>query len=103
MTADNFLHINHGLSVMRIVRKDDGLFSFNSSMSQITPHLSKLTKETVMNVIDSIQSEDMLINIFFGYAKGSLSKSKKKRLTRLLKTGDTDCDYKSILDWVLLL
>jgi hypothetical protein len=72
-------------------------------MTEITPHLSKLTKETVMNVIDSIQAEDMLINIFFGYAKGSLSKSKKKRLTRLLETGNTDCNYKSILDWVLLL
>jgi hypothetical protein len=100
----NFIHVSHGINVIRVVKMGDGnYFSFNTTISEIQPFMTRSIAECVDNVLNWIHDDDVLIHMVFGYKRGSLGISKKKRLKKLLLTPEIDCNHRSLLSWMLML
>ena len=99
----NFLNLVHNIDNTRVYKIDDEFFCFTATLTEIIPFSSKKVSTMANHLLYKVSDENCQVELFFGYAEGSLSKNRKKKLNHLLKNGKTDVDFKNISKWVSLL
>ena len=79
------------------------LYCYNATRDGLEPFYTKSIYEMVTHIFNLVKDCNGTANLNFGYAKGSLSKSKTKKLAMLLKEGSQTCDFNLLSRWITLL
>jgi hypothetical protein len=99
----NFINLVHGCDNTRVYKMDNDLFCFTAGLTEIIPFKTKTLAKMVKYLLEKISNEQCQVEIMFGYAQGSLSKNRKKKLNKLLRHGQGDVNYKNLSVWISLL
>jgi len=103
LTNLNFLNIAYNVDNVRIYKFDGNLYCYNATRDGLEPFYTKSIYEMVTHIFNLVKDCNGTANLNFGYAKGSLSKSKTKKLAMLLKEGSQTCDFNLLSRWITLL
>lgn len=101
LTGCDFINITHGVSNTRIYRKDQELFCYTATITNIIPFATKKAHELVNHVIKMTDDAWGEVNLTLNYRQGTFNKKKKDKLNTLLKI--KEIDNKILLRWVMLL
>lgn len=99
----NYINLVHGINNTRLYKIEKEFFSYTATRKEILVFTALTVNEMGKHLVEKISDEPIQVELMFGYAKGSLSKNKAKKLKQLLNQGKTDCDLESMLKWVSLL
>jgi hypothetical protein len=79
-------------------------FCYTSTRQEIKVFSSKTVLEMSRHLYKTVLDENCQVELLFAYARGSISKNKKKKLNQLLKEKQLpDVSLESILKWVSML
>ena len=96
MNDVNFVNLAHG------VNNQNSFFCSTVTRDEIQPFSTTKVFNMAKHVVGKINCTSD-VNLNFGYAKGSLSKNKKKKLNILLRDHDQHVDLTTMIKWVSLL
>lgn len=103
LTNLNFLNIAYNVDNVRIYKFDGNLYCYNATRDGLEPFYTKSIYDMVTHIFNLVKDCNGTANLNFGYAKGSLTKNKSKKLAGLLKEGSQDCDFNLLSRWITLL
>jgi len=99
----NYINLVHNINNTRVYKIGKEFFSNTATQKEIVCFTSLTVIEMSKHLLEKVSNENCQVELMFGYAKGSLSKNKFKKLKQLLKQGQSDVDLESIVKWVSLL
>ena len=99
----SYINIVFDTSNIRIYKVEGHLYTYTTTIEDITPFYTKSIYDMVTHIFNLIKDCEGIANLHYGYAKGSLTKNKKKKLAGLLKEGSQDCDFNLLSRWITLL
>ena len=97
----NFINLVHGINNTRVYKIEKEFFSYTATQSEILAYSTRTISEMAEYLLKKVSDENCQVNLMFGYAKGSLSKNKKKKLNDLLK--EENVELKIFIRWITLL
>jgi hypothetical protein len=100
---NSYVNIVYDTSNIRIYKVDGHLYAYTATVEEIIPFYTKSIYDMTTHVFDLVKDCEGIANLHFGYAKGSLSKNKSKKLAMLLNQGSQDCDFSLLSRWITLL
>lgn len=99
----NYINLVHNINNTRVYRIGKEFFSNTSTQKEIVCFSSLTVLEMSKYLLEKVSDENCQVELMFGYARGSLSKKKFKKLKQLLNQGQSDVNLESIVKWVSLL
>lgn len=103
LTNLNFLNIAYNVDNVRIYKFDGNLYCYNATRDGLEPFYTKSIYDMVTHIFNLVKDCNGIANLNFGYAKGSLTKNKSKKLKALLDAGSQTCDFSLLSRWITLL
>ena len=105
MTFKNKSYVNivYDTNNIRIYKVDGHLYAYTATVEDIIPFYTKSIFDMTTHIFNLVKDCEGIANLHYGYAKGSLSKPKTKKLAMLLKEGSQTCDFNLLSRWITLL
>lgn len=100
---NSYVNIVFDTSNIRIYKVEGHLYCYTATVEDIIPFYTKSIFDMVTHIFNLVKDCEGIANLHFGYAKGSLSKPKTKKLKALLDAGSQDCDFNLLSRWITLL
>jgi hypothetical protein len=105
MTFKNSSYVNivYDTNNIRVYKVEGHLYAYTATVEDIIPFYTKSIFDMTTHIFNLLKDCDGIANLHFGYAKGSLSKAKTKKLAILLNQGSQTCDFNLLSRWITLL
>ena len=98
----NFINFMHGTCCTRVYKLKNSIYSYTVTREELQPYETTSIRNMAEYLDETINGSWGLVDLQFGYARGSLTKNKRKKLSKLLEEqGQIDTDR--MIRWITLL
>ena len=101
LVHENHINLLFGPNVARVYYQHE-LYAMIITLEQIEPFTTKTIRDMARHLV-KVTSKCPTVDLMFNHARGSLPKSKQRKLNGLLNLQDVDVDEKILGRWLGLL